>query len=101
MTDIKILVCCHRDDIRAGEPPYLPIHVGKALSPLELGITSADPHPLRHALADTPCNPSPLAYALRRLHAPFALTAIDTWSHCRHLHSPQRKPATNPTSLQP
>ncbi len=39
MTDIKILVCCHRDDIRAGEPPYLPIHVGKALSPLELGIT--------------------------------------------------------------
>lgn len=34
----KVLVCCHKKDIMATEDPYLPIHVGKALSKCELNI---------------------------------------------------------------
>lgn len=34
----KILVCCHKDDIMATASPYMPIHVGKDLSTIELGI---------------------------------------------------------------
>lgn len=34
----KILVCCHKKDICAAKEPYLPIHVGKALSDRNLGI---------------------------------------------------------------
>jgi hypothetical protein len=34
----KILVCCHKKDIMATQPPYFPIHVGKALSDKDLGI---------------------------------------------------------------
>lgn len=37
--NVKILVCCHKQDVMATQEPYLPIHVGKALHPeLELGI---------------------------------------------------------------
>ena len=37
--NVKILVCCHKQDVMASQEPYLPIHVGKALHPeLELGI---------------------------------------------------------------
>lgn len=36
--DIDILVCCHKQDFFINEPPFLPIHVGKALSDAELGI---------------------------------------------------------------
>lgn len=38
MKKTKILVCCHKEDIRAAEAPYLPIHVGKSISKFELGI---------------------------------------------------------------
>ena len=36
MTKVKILVCCHKNDIMATEKPYFPIHAGKALSDIEL-----------------------------------------------------------------
>lgn len=36
--NVKILVCCHKQDIYAKQAPYLPIHVGKAISDKELGI---------------------------------------------------------------
>lgn len=36
----KILVCCHKDDIKATEEPYLPIHVGKELSNCDLNIAT-------------------------------------------------------------
>jgi hypothetical protein len=35
----KILVCCHKKDICATQEPYMPIHVGKAMSSVELGFT--------------------------------------------------------------
>lgn len=36
---IKILVCCHKQDVMATQDPYMPIHVGKALHPeIDLGI---------------------------------------------------------------
>lgn len=39
---VKILVCCHKSDMAVSEPPYLPIHVGKAVSGLDLGIPGDD-----------------------------------------------------------
>lgn len=37
--NVKILVCCHKQDVMASQEPYMPIHVGKALHPeLDLGI---------------------------------------------------------------
>jgi len=36
--NIKILVCCHKEDIYLSIPPYMPIHVGKEKSSIELGI---------------------------------------------------------------
>lgn len=36
--NIKILVCCHKEDIYLSIPPYVPIHVGKEKSSIELGI---------------------------------------------------------------
>lgn len=36
----KIIVCCHKQDVMAKQEPYLPVHVGKALSSVELGIQS-------------------------------------------------------------
>ena len=41
-TNCKILVCCHKKDIFAKEPPYFPIQVGKAISSVDLGITGDD-----------------------------------------------------------
>lgn len=38
MQKIKILVCCHKKDLMLNEPPYLPIHVGKSNSNLEMNI---------------------------------------------------------------
>lgn len=35
---VTIVVCCHKRDIMATQPPYMPIHVGKALSKADLGI---------------------------------------------------------------
>lgn len=36
--NVKILVCCHKQDVCATEPPYFPIQVGKAISQVDLGI---------------------------------------------------------------
>ena len=37
--NVKILVCCHKQDVMATQEPYMPIHVGKALHlELDLGI---------------------------------------------------------------
>ena len=36
--DCSIIVSCHKDDVKVSESPYLPIHVGKALSSQDLGI---------------------------------------------------------------
>lgn len=38
MKTAKIIVCCHKQDVMAKEPPYIPVHVGKALSKVDLGI---------------------------------------------------------------
>ena len=38
----KIIVCCHKDDVKVSQEPYLPVHVGKALSDQELGIVGDD-----------------------------------------------------------
>lgn len=38
MSNCKVLVCCHKDDIHCTEEPYLPIHVGKELSNSVLSI---------------------------------------------------------------
>lgn len=42
MKTAKILVCCHKKDIMANVPPFMPIHVGKAISNLDLGIIGDD-----------------------------------------------------------
>lgn len=42
MKNVKILVCCHKKDVMATSEPYLPIHCGKALSQLDLGIIGDD-----------------------------------------------------------
>lgn len=39
MSRIKIIVCCHKDDIKACSEVYMPLHVGKEISNLDLGIT--------------------------------------------------------------
>ena len=38
----KVLVCCHKKDICATQAPYFPIHVGKAVSDLDLQIQGDD-----------------------------------------------------------
>ena len=38
MKTAKIIVCCHKQDMMAAQEPYLPVHVGKALSEVQLGI---------------------------------------------------------------
>ncbi len=38
MERIKLIVCCHKEDIKASADVYMPLHVGKALSNKELGI---------------------------------------------------------------
>lgn len=42
MSKIKIIVCCHKNDIRKSSDVYLPIHVGKAISNTDLGILGDD-----------------------------------------------------------
>lgn len=42
MSNIKILTCIHKDDIYLKDKDYLPIHVGKALSNVDLGIQGDD-----------------------------------------------------------
>lgn len=36
----KMIVCCHKLDVMATQKPYLPIHVGKVLSTVDMGIQS-------------------------------------------------------------
>lgn len=38
MKSAKIIVCCHKQDVVAKTEHYYPIHVGKALSSIDLGI---------------------------------------------------------------
>lgn len=40
--NVKILVCCHKKCQLPGIEPYFPIHVGKALSEIDLGIQGDD-----------------------------------------------------------
>ena len=40
--NIKILVCCHKKDIFKESDTFLPIHVGKAISDIDLGIIGDD-----------------------------------------------------------
>lgn len=44
MSDLawKILVCCHKQDIFAKQPPFYPIQVGKAISNIDLNIPGDD-----------------------------------------------------------
>lgn len=42
MDKVKILVCCHKQDIMATQEPFMPIQVGKALSDVDLGIQGDD-----------------------------------------------------------
>lgn len=38
MSKVKILVCCHKKDNFKNDDIYMPIHVGKSLSNINLGI---------------------------------------------------------------
>ncbi len=38
----KILICCHKPSVLPESPFFLPIHVGKAISDFDLGITGDD-----------------------------------------------------------
>lgn len=38
----KILVCCHKPDVKADKDPFMPIHVGKSTSVYDLGIVGDD-----------------------------------------------------------
>jgi len=40
--NIKIIVCCHKQDVMATSDPYYPIQVGKSLSNVNLGIQGDD-----------------------------------------------------------
>lgn len=40
MKTAKIIVCCHKQNVMATQEPYMPVHVGKTLSPVELGVQS-------------------------------------------------------------
>lgn len=42
MERLKIVVCCHKEDIKASSDVYMPLHVGKALSDKNLGIPGDD-----------------------------------------------------------
>lgn len=42
MKNVRIIVCCHKQDLWAKEPPYMPLHVGKALADTDLGIPGDD-----------------------------------------------------------
>ena len=38
MKKCQVIVCCHKKDVMATQAPYLPIHVGKSVSPALLDI---------------------------------------------------------------
>lgn len=38
----RIIVCCHKDDVKVCQEPYLPVHVGRALSKQDLGLVGDD-----------------------------------------------------------
>lgn len=38
MSKVKIIVCCHKNDIMVSSDVFLPLHVGKEVSNLDLGI---------------------------------------------------------------
>ncbi len=38
MSNVKIIVCCHKKDVMATQAPYMPIQVGRAISSVDLGI---------------------------------------------------------------
>ena len=42
MSNIKIIVCCHKDDLKLSSDVYFPLHVGKAVSSLDLDIQGDD-----------------------------------------------------------
>lgn len=42
MKNVKILVCCHKEDVKATHAPYFPLHVGRACTTTDLGITGDD-----------------------------------------------------------
>lgn len=42
MSNIKIIICCHKDDLKLSSDVYFPLHVGKAVSSLDLDIQGDD-----------------------------------------------------------
>jgi len=40
--NVKILVCCHKQDVMATFSPYMPIQVGKTISNVNLGVVGDD-----------------------------------------------------------
>jgi len=42
MKKLKIIVCCHKNDINKSSDIFMPLHVGKAISNLDLGIPGDD-----------------------------------------------------------
>lgn len=42
MKKCRIIVCYHKQDVMAKKEPYMPIHVGKAISNIQLGIQGDD-----------------------------------------------------------
>lgn len=63
----RILVCCHKQDLMATEPPYMPVQVGKALSDTDLGIAGDDTGDNISAKNRTYCEMTGLYWAWKNL----------------------------------
>ena len=63
----RILVCCHKQDLMATEPPYMPVHVGKTLSDTDLGIAGDDTGDNISAKNRTYCEMTGLYWAWKNL----------------------------------
>lgn len=65
---IQILVCCHKRDVAADKDPYMPIHVGKALSGTDLGMQGDDTGDNISSKNRTYCELTGMYWAWKNLH---------------------------------
>lgn len=69
MKTAKIIVCCHKQDVMAKQEPYLPVHVGKVLSTIELGIQPDNECENISAKNRSYCELTGMYWAWRNLHS--------------------------------
>lgn len=65
---VKILVCCHKDDVMATKEPYMPIHVGKAISDKNLHIVGDDSGDNISAMNPSFCELTGMYWAWKNMH---------------------------------